>query len=526
LPYDNHLIIYCVDDNEKNFQKNLDYLYHGIHNIENVTIEFLPEYRVSSAHNSNAFLDKKIKNIIVCDDDQLKNIEVATDLVERVYRHQKGSPKILTAIYDKGKIAHRIHEMSDEDVLLKDVYTFACADKVCSIDNILGEKRYTIAKFMHAGYGNIFDQNALIPSNSIADTEWEKSIISQKSSNLSQAQHIKVKLKALGLKIIESQTTDKEALLCYNRNILDTVLSKYVKTNELFNEILAFTSGASKNLVDNYFPNSNNMESLFVRLINSEHERWNRFHFLNNWVLHAEKIPSLKLHDCLKPFSEFSDKQKQTLVYDIFSVVYIANYCAQVGYILEPIKPTEITSSPKIVVDVLTIGVTGHRDIVENDALVSAIDEQLMSLKKENRSFEILSPLADGADMLVAERAIAVLGAKLKVLFPFDPAVYQCGSKKYGYGGIVQKERFSRLLKQSIENNTIKWINSNPNDRNIRDQFEKCGQTIVDQCDVLFALYDGKASGGKGGTAEIVEYAKERGSQVFLIDVRRKEGQK
>jgi hypothetical protein len=212
------------------------------------------------------------------------------------------------------------------------------------------------------------------------------------------------------------------------------------------------------------------------------------------------------------------------LVYDIFSVVYIANYCAQVGYILEPIKPTEITSSPKIVVDVFTIGVTGHRNIYENDALVSAIDEQLMLLKKENRSFEILSPLADGADMLVAERAIEVLDAKLKVLFPFDPSVYQCGSKKYAYGGIEQKERFKRLLNKAIETKNTGWINSNPDDRNMREQFEKCGQSIVEQCDVLIALYDGKPSKGKGGTAEIVEYAKRIGKDVEIISAKR--GQK
>jgi hypothetical protein len=123
--------------------------------------------------------------------------------------------------------------------------------------------------------------------------------------------------------------------------------------------------------------------------------------------------------------------------------------------------------------------------------------------------------------MLVAERAIAVLGAKLKVRFPFSASVYQCGSKKYGYGGIVQKDRFKKLLNQSIETSTEKWITTNPDNRNIRDQFEKSGQTIVDQCDVLFALYDGKESGGKGGTAEIVTYAREQGKKIEIIHTAR-----
>jgi hypothetical protein len=43
----------------------------------------------------------------------------------------------------------------------------------------------------------------------------------------------------------------------------------------------------------------------------------------------------------------------------------------------------------------------------------------------------------------------------------------------------------------------------------------------VESSDVLLALWDGGASRGRGGTAEIVAYARERGVPVEVVPVRR-----
>src|SRR5262249_34888170 len=44
------------------------------------------------------------------------------------------------------------------------------------------------------------------------------------------------------------------------------------------------------------------------------------------------------------------------------------------------------------------------------------------------------------------------------------------------------------------------------------------GREIVDLCDVLFALWDGKAATGRGGTAEVVEYARQLGRPLLWLD--------
>lgn len=44
------------------------------------------------------------------------------------------------------------------------------------------------------------------------------------------------------------------------------------------------------------------------------------------------------------------------------------------------------------------------------------------------------------------------------------------------------------------------------------------GRNVVENCDVLIALWDGKPVSGSGGTAEVVEYAREVGRSLFRIN--------
>ncbi|MEY2438480.1 MAG: hypothetical protein QOF97_3316, partial [Acidimicrobiaceae bacterium] len=51
--------------------------------------------------------------------------------------------------------------------------------------------------------------------------------------------------------------------------------------------------------------------------------------------------------------------------------------------------------------------------------------------------------------------------------------------------------------------------------------YERAGRAVVETSDVLVALWDGGASRGRGGTAEMVAYARERGVPVEVVPVRR-----
>ena len=47
--------------------------------------------------------------------------------------------------------------------------------------------------------------------------------------------------------------------------------------------------------------------------------------------------------------------------------------------------------------------------------------------------------------------------------------------------------------------------------------YEDAGRYVVTHCDILIALWDGRPSRGRGGTAEIVAYAREEKRPLIII---------
>ncbi len=50
------------------------------------------------------------------------------------------------------------------------------------------------------------------------------------------------------------------------------------------------------------------------------------------------------------------------------------------------------------------------------------------------------------------------------------------------------------------------------------DGYLAAGQRVVDSSDLMLALWNGQPSAGKGGTADVVHYATERGVRVIRLD--------
>ena len=63
------------------------------------------------------------------------------------------------------------------------------------------------------------------------------------------------------------------------------------------------------------------------------------------------------------------------------------------------------------------VGVTGHRILTELDKIVSGIDQALDKIEEAfpSRSMLLLSPLAEGADRIVANRILMHRGGRLIV---------------------------------------------------------------------------------------------------------------
>ena len=154
------------------------------------------------------------------------------------------------------------------------------------------------------------------------------------------------------------------------------------------------------------------------------------------------------------------------------------------------------------------IGVTGHRFLTEKDKLVNSIDRVLKKIKEtyQNQNFTIISPLAEGADRLITIEALKILKAKLFVTLPLPESDYLRDFKTK-----ESKEEFLTLLEKANKKMPlIKTV--------IREKsYEEAGNYIVNNCDILLAIWDGEKEQGIAGTASIVKKARSLLKPVIII---------
>ncbi len=168
----------------------------------------------------------------------------------------------------------------------------------------------------------------------------------------------------------------------------------------------------------------------------------------------------------------------------------------------------------------LIVGVTGHRKIADAGRLAAAVDAVLDTIvlraadgtvARQNEAppqLSVLSPLAEGADRLVAELVLARAGtAELEAVLPMDESEYETD-----FETDASRSEFRSLLARA---GTIHRL---PRPSSREEAYAAAGRYVVDHCDVLIAVWDGKPEEGPGGTAEVVRYARAQGRRIAWID--------
>jgi len=152
-----------------------------------------------------------------------------------------------------------------------------------------------------------------------------------------------------------------------------------------------------------------------------------------------------------------------------------------------------------------TIGITGHRDIVQTFKLQQDIRQLFSNLYKKSDDVKLLSPLADGADRLVADIYLEVFKEKanLVVPMPFNQERYM-----EDFDSESKKEflEYLKIAKSVIEVENTQGCN-----------YKSVGVYVADKCDILLALWDGTFNAKSGGTGDIVAYAREQGKDVVHL---------
>ncbi len=151
--------------------------------------------------------------------------------------------------------------------------------------------------------------------------------------------------------------------------------------------------------------------------------------------------------------------------------------------------------------DAITVGVTGHRFLAELGKVTAAVDRGLRILRDVYpwERLIVLSQLAEGADRLVARRAMLNQSAELVAVLPMEIAEYQ---KDFHLPAAI--EEFERMIAQAVE------VKIMPPSAERNESYAAAGIFILSHCDILFAIWDGNQAQGIGGTGEIVCLARQQ----------------
>ncbi|HEX6898365.1 MAG TPA: DUF4231 domain-containing protein [Thermoanaerobaculia bacterium] len=182
---------------------------------------------------------------------------------------------------------------------------------------------------------------------------------------------------------------------------------------------------------------------------------------------------------------------------------------------------------------VLRIGVTGHRidklptgehldklresirvALIEIKSIVAEIYNQrrrnnYLTYSDEEPLIRLVSPLAEGADRLVAQIATDEMGFELQCPLPFFEEEY----KKQDFPNSA--DEFERLLKKATS--VFQLDGSHESEEKRQLSYHMVGRTVLRQCDVLLAVWNGNPPSGIGGTAQIIDEALEFGVPVVWL---------
>jgi len=151
-----------------------------------------------------------------------------------------------------------------------------------------------------------------------------------------------------------------------------------------------------------------------------------------------------------------------------------------------------------------TIAITGHRDMIETEKLKQKVLNFFEEKIEQSSELILLSPLADGADRFVAKIFLELQnkyeGLSLIVPMPFGQERYMEDFDD------KSKEEFLDFLQKADYVFAVKRVSESG--------YVDVGRYVVDESDVLLALWDGTYNGKLGGTGDVVEYAKNMDKEV------------
>lgn len=158
----------------------------------------------------------------------------------------------------------------------------------------------------------------------------------------------------------------------------------------------------------------------------------------------------------------------------------------------------------------MIVGVTGHRILMDIEKINAGIKQALKEIMVASGGSAptVLTSLAEGADRLLAKAALDIYDSRIVAVIPFELADY---ATDFGVEGSSSRKEFDWLLEKADEVIQLQSATT----RN--EGYENGGNYVVDNCDVLIAVWDGEGAEGQGGTGEVVARARSQGKPVVIV---------
>jgi hypothetical protein len=156
------------------------------------------------------------------------------------------------------------------------------------------------------------------------------------------------------------------------------------------------------------------------------------------------------------------------------------------------------------------VGIVGHRPnrlpISARDAVVKDIGDVLDTVKAAapDLTLVLATALAEGADRIAAHVALA-RGFALKAILPLSAEAYE-----KDFADDASRQEFAALLAAGTQI-TVQL-------GTLGARYEAAGIRLLEESNLLIAVWDGGPSGGPGGTTAMIERAAQTGVPTILVD--------
>ncbi len=152
------------------------------------------------------------------------------------------------------------------------------------------------------------------------------------------------------------------------------------------------------------------------------------------------------------------------------------------------------------------VGFSGHRQIADVAKLAKAIGGALASLQHQAHGEWLgLSSVAEGGDQIFIAQARA-LGMSWHAILPLPRTEFARDFPRAEWAEVEKLLDRAEHVRVITENGTRE------------DAYLDCGMATVDGSDVLLAVWDGEPARGRGGTGDVVAYARSLGRPLIMID--------